>query len=421
MKRIALIPALLGSTRIPDKNLLLIDGAPLAFYVASACKEAGVFDAVYLNSEHAVFGNMARWLGVSFYHRQPERGGSTCRMKNQSRVCEGTRCQTHDHFLFDFMAWLGEPCLVVLVHTTSPLLRPETLRAFVDTFERDGYDSLLSMEERSTESFFQGRPLNFSMKKKDPTQTLSPVQLITWALSGWNTASFMAAYQREDSRQPGPTFCGKSGVFPLDRIQALDADTWDDLYLIEACLQHRRQQERPGQFRFTSEVVGIERCLEELIGRDGVGRFEGRYANSRFSNLEEIKQRMGPPPWLYLLVSTPTDQIALICQRPGEGCRNHCHVTHAEWWIVLEGAFEWRLGDGTVLRAKASDVVCLPRGMPHTITCVGEDQGIRMACGARDMEHVYLEPGGELSADMTGAAPCREGAPVAGWTALHPR
>lgn len=392
MKTVALIPALLGSTRIPDKNLLLVDGSPLLFYVAQACRDAGVFDEVIVNSEHEIFERMAKQLGVRFYRRTPERGGSRCRMRNISRQCEGARCQTHDHFLYDMMESLGEPCRLALVHTTSPLLKPETLRTFMERFAREGYDSLLSVEERYTETLFEGRPLNFSIAKKHPTQTLKPAQLITWALSAWKTESFMACYRRANPEEPGPTFCGKTGVYPLDRIQALDADTWDDLYMIEACLQHRRQQERLGRFRYTPEVLGIERCLEDLIGRDGVGKFEGAGANARWSNLDEIKKKMGPAPWLYLLVYSPTDQIALICQRPGEGCRRHCHVTHAEWWIVLEGEFEWRLGDGGVIKTKAGDVVTLPRGMPHEIVCTGGEPGIRLACGARDMEHVYLAP-----------------------------
>lgn len=389
MKKLALIPVLLGSTRIPDKNLLMIDGEPMSFYVARACQQAQVFDAIYLNSEHDIVGQMARQLGVEFYRRNPERGGSACRMQSLSRQCRGERCQTHDHFLADFMEQAGPAC-VALIHTTSPLLRAETIRGFMTTLERERYDSLLSVEERCTETFYDGRPLNFSLSRKRPTQTLTPAQLVTWAISGWNSVRFLEAYRRADPDEPGPTFCGKTGVFPLNRIEALDADTPDELYMIEACLQHRRQQERPGQFQFSDQVTGIERCLHELIARDGVARFEGAGANTRLSNLDAIKQRMGPAPWLYLLVYSPTDQIALICQRPGEGARRHCHVTHAEWWIVLEGAFEWRLGDGTVIGGREGDVVSLPRGMTHEIVCVSDTPGLRLACGARDMEHVYV-------------------------------
>ena len=38
-----------------DKNLLLVDGRPLSSYVINACKKSGVFDEIYLNSEHEIF------------------------------------------------------------------------------------------------------------------------------------------------------------------------------------------------------------------------------------------------------------------------------------------------------------------------------------------------------------------------------
>lgn len=390
MKRIALIPALLGSTRIPDKNLLLVDGYPMAFYVARACQKSGVFDEIYINSEHDIFEKMANMLGVKFYRRNPSRGGSSCVMKSKSRQCDESRCQTHDHFLFDFME-KRDPCRLALVHTTSPLLQPATIIEFMQKLETEGYDSLFSVEERHTETLHDGKPLNFSFSRKIPTQTLQPLQMITWALSGWKTSAFMESYLRDDPDESGPTFCGKTGVFPMDRIQALDADTWDDLYLIEAALQYRRQKIPLGNHRFTENIVGMENDLQELISRDGVVRFEGSEANLRFRNLEEIKRKMGKAPWLYLLVYTGTDQTALICQEPGEGARKHCHVTHDEWWIVLEGTFEWRLADAEVVTAGPSDVVFLPRGTVHSIVCTSEKPGIRLACGARDMEHVYVE------------------------------
>jgi len=389
VKRVALIPVLLGSTRIPDKNLLLVDGYPMVFHVARSCRESGIFDEIYINSEHQIFEKIAHILDVKFYRRSPERGGSVCTMSNKSRQCVGARCQTHDHFLFDFMTSVQSSYLA-LVHTTSPLLRPETIKEFMLLLQNGGYDSLFSVEERYTETLYEEKPLNFSLSRKIPTQTLIPVQMITWALSGWKVDSFIGSYKRNDPDEHGPTFCGKTGIFPLDRIQALDADTWDDLYLIEAALQYRRQDILPGSHQLPTSFTGIENNLKDLISRDGVTKFEGKGANTKLSNLKEIKQTMGQPPWLYLLVYTGTDQTALICQPPGEGARKHCHVTHDEWWLILEGTFEWRLGDGTVIAAGESDVVFLPRGTVHSIVCTSKEAGIRLACGARDMEHIYV-------------------------------
>lgn len=387
---VAMIPLLLGSTRIPDKNLLLVDGYPLSFYVARACRESGAFDEVYINSEHEIFRHIAEIVGVRFYHRRPERGGSACTMRNKSRQCAGDRCQTHDHFLADFMHAVGCTHLV-MAHSTSPLLRAETIREFARTLVDEAHDSLFSVEERYTETSYDARPLNFSMSAKIPTQTLPPVQLITWALSGWKTASFLESYARDSPEEPGPTFCGKTGFFPLDRIQALDADTWDELYMIEACLQFRRQGGTPGQFRFSQEIIGMESNLEGLIARDGVRKYAGgEAAVPRVSNLRDLKIRMGVPPWIYVLVESQSDQTGVICQNPGEGARRHYHVTHDEWWVVLEGTFEWRLGDGAVLTAGPLDVVFLPRGTVHSIVCTSDRPGIRIACGARRMEHIYV-------------------------------
>lgn len=388
MRKVALIPLLLGSTRIPDKNLILVDGYPLVFYVAKACKEAGIFDEIYIDSEHDVFGRMAEMLGVEFYQRKPQNGGSVCTMTSKSSQCAGVRCQTHDHFLYDFMS-STEPCLLALVHATSPLVTPETIRRFVETLQREGYDSLVSVEERSVETFFEGKPLNFDPTRKNPTQSLVPVQMITWALSGWRTESFTASYRADEADDSGPTFCGKTGVFPIDRVQALDADTWDDLYLIEAAQNQRRRRVQPGKFRFEDRVSGIEWDVGNLIERDGVSRYVIDHANASVRRLKDIIDEMGSPPWMYLVLKTGIHQVGLICQDRGGSNRRHLHTTHDEWWVILQGVYEWHLDDGTVITGHEGDLVFLPQGTSHYILCI--EPGVRLACGANEMEHVYVD------------------------------
>lgn len=389
-KRIAMIPLLLGSTRVPDKNLLLVDGYPMVFYVVEACKKAGIFDEIFLNSEHEIFGSVAKMLGVQFYRRDPSRGGSACVMQNKSRQCTKDRCQTHDHFIYDFMRSM-EPCILALIHTTSPLLKTTTIRKFITEFEAKNYDSFFSVEDRYTETLFGESPLNFSFSEKVPTQTLPPVRMITWAMSAWKSAAFMESYLRDDPREKGPTFCGKIGYFPLSRIEGLDGDTWDEMRLIEASLNYRRQKIEAGAFRFHEGIASIENNLKELIERDGVVKYADEGANVIHSNLDDIRGKMGGPPWLYLVAYTATDQTALICQSKGEGARKHCHVTHDEWWFILEGAFDWCLEDGRVIHSRKNDFVFMPRGTVHKINCVSEEPGLRLACGARDMEHIYVK------------------------------
>ena len=388
-KKVAMIPVLLGSTRIPDKNMLLVDGYPLVFYVASACQQAGIFDEIYINSEHEEFHRIADMLEVNFYPRKAQRGGSACTMANKSHHCGGKRCQVHDHFITDFLE--NVPCdYLIQVHTTSPLLKPETIKGFGEALENEDYDSLFSIEERFAETLYDEKPVNFSRSVKSMTQGLTPLQIISWALSGWKASSFLNSYYRDDPTEDGPTFCGKMGLYAISKVEALDADDWDDLFIIEACLNHQKRRGNLGKHRFNERIVEIDSNLRRLITRDGVTHFESSGSNKPLSNLEEIKKKMSDAPWCHPLIYTDVDQACLICQKPGEGCRPHYHVTKDEWWVVIEGSFEWRLDDGKVIAAKQGEVVCLPKGTVHTIVCTSKEPGIRLACGGRDMEHIYV-------------------------------
>ncbi|MCL0036166.1 cupin domain-containing protein [Dehalococcoidia bacterium] len=388
LKKIAMIPLLLGSTRIKDKNLLLVNGRTLAEYVIKTCNDASVFDEIYINSEHEIFRDIAEKHNIKFYKRDPENGGSSCYMRNKSSDCKGKRCQTHDHFIYDFLS--NVDCdYMFLLHSTSPLVSPLTVRNFVDKMVSDDYDSMFSIVEEHSESFLATKPINFSPAVKTPTQSLNPIQRITWALSGWKRQRFIESYEKDLPSENGPTFCGKVGLFPMNKIEALDIDDWHDLYLVEAYLSYRHTVNNRKNYYLTEAVKEIDTNLERLITEDGVTKFEGTGCNKIFSNIDAVKMEMGKPPWCYLLVYSDSDQVCLICQNPGEGCRTHYHVTKDEWWLILEGEFEWHLED-RVIHARKNDVVFLKKGTVHKIVCVGSQPGIRLAHGSKDMEHIYV-------------------------------
>jgi len=389
----AVIPLLLGSTRIPEKNLLLVNGYPMAYYVAKACKAAGVFDEIYINSENEIFRTYAEQLGVKFYQRPAERGGSACTMKNKSMDCGGQRCQVHDHFLTDFMEAV-ETEYLVQVHATSPLIEAETIKGFVEKMMADDYDSMFTTEPFQAEFFQQGKPMNFDITKKTKTQDLDPLERVAWAVSGWKAKSFLDSFYKDDTSDPGPTYVGKIGTYPISHIEALDADTWEEFFIIEACLNHQKRKGSLGKFRFREDIVEIDYELARLIKRDGVADVEldsSKFYNQPHMPLREFKERMTGQSWCHPVVYTENDQCCLIAQAPGEGCRKHYHVTKDEWWVVIEGVFEWRLEDGKVITAHPGEVVFMEHGTVHTIVCVSEQMGIRLACGARDMEHIYVK------------------------------
>jgi hypothetical protein len=96
MKSIAIIPALSGSKRIPDKEILLIDGHPLASYSARMSQKAG-FDQVILSSDNESFKNLTNFWKTDFHKRKPEVGGLQCSQ------CGGKRCTNLSHLANSLM------------------------------------------------------------------------------------------------------------------------------------------------------------------------------------------------------------------------------------------------------------------------------------------------------------------------------
>ena len=82
MLLIAMIPARMGSQRLKQKNLRELAGVPLIVRPIRKCKAAGVFDEIWVNSEHPDFGPVAGAEGASF-HRRPESLGSNTATSEQ--------------------------------------------------------------------------------------------------------------------------------------------------------------------------------------------------------------------------------------------------------------------------------------------------------------------------------------------------
>ena len=393
--KVALIPALSGSTRVEDKNLILLDGYPAMHYCVTAAVASGVFDQVYVMSDILCLRDMAEDLGAVFIERDPSRGGTSCTMANASASCEGSRCQVHDHFLFDFMGKVPEATHVFQIHTTSPLLSKEYIADFVNAMTSSDTDSQFAICEDNIETLIDGVPANFDPKRKRPTQSLAKTQTISWAISGWRRESFVSSYE------DGPTFNGKVVFRPIPKLDSLELDSPEDLYIIEACLSHRESASDVGRFKYNPEiVVGIEEDLGSLIARDGSPLTADFESNRKLLSLPEAKRYLEGRSGTVPVILSDRDQVGLIYQHKGEGCRRHLHSTKSEFWHIVEGSFlyeTWKYRDEGHLpddpddrfTADAGSTVFLEKGTIHTITCISES-GIRLACGARNMAHIYV-------------------------------
>lgn len=69
--KIAIIPARVGSKRIPKKNIRLFEGKPLIAYSIRAALDAGVFDRVIVSTDSDEIAEIAKKFGAEAPFRRP--------------------------------------------------------------------------------------------------------------------------------------------------------------------------------------------------------------------------------------------------------------------------------------------------------------------------------------------------------------
>ncbi len=214
MKTIAMIPARMGSQRLPKKNLALLEGVPLIVHAIRKCRDSGLFDEVWVNSEHPDFGDIAAAEGVGFHHRPEALGDNNA---------------TSEQFVREFLE--RHDCDFVLqVHSIAPLLTVEDMRAFVGVVRSDAHDAVMSVVDENLECLYRGQPVNFTFAEKQNSQDLDPVRRIVWAITAWRRATFLAAAGAGQCA----TYSGRIGYSPVGRMAGHVIKTQEDLDLAAA-------------------------------------------------------------------------------------------------------------------------------------------------------------------------------------------
>lgn len=130
--------------------------------------------------------------------------------------------------------------------------------------------------------------------------------------------------------------------------------------------------------------------LKNVLKKDGVNNvIVGDLENLTTTNIDELRKKMGDGSWAARLVYNERFGGVLIQQQPGEGNRLHFHPDADECWVIMAGEWEWYIeGQGT-RRVFKDDIVLVPCGVKHKITCVGDGPAVRFAITAPDVDHVY--------------------------------
>jgi len=211
-KIICMIPARMGSQRLKQKNLRLLNGIPLITHAIRKAKKVDLFNEIWVNSEHEKFNEIALEEGVNFHKRPEELANNTA---------------TSEDFVYEFMQ--KHDCVYLLqLHTIAPLLELETIKKFTHQLITIEPDAQFSVVLEQIECCYDGKPINFNPKIKTNSQELKPIQRITWSITGWKTNKYITAYENGECA----TYTGVNNFFVIMREEGLIVKTEEDFNMV---------------------------------------------------------------------------------------------------------------------------------------------------------------------------------------------
>ena len=217
-KMVAVIPACAGGSGLPNKNIRLIDGKPLIYYVIRNAKSCRYFSDIVVTTNSDVIISIAHKMGV----RVRKRDASLC---NRTVALEVV---VHDALCAfpkqDF-------AYVVTMQSIAPTLRAETLEAAIEEYLCAGCDSMVSVVKKPF-FFWHG-------------DTQSPTPLYTRRMNRHLLPPFYqetGAFQitRAECITPENCLGADTRLYVLPDEEGVDVNTFGDLKQVESTLCNKR-------------------------------------------------------------------------------------------------------------------------------------------------------------------------------------
>jgi CMP-N-acetylneuraminic acid synthetase len=211
MKVVAFVPIRLNSKRVIGKNLKNLGNKPLMAYILETLIKISKIDEIYVycSSEEVI-----PFLpdGVEFLKRNEYLDRD-----------ETLGCEIYDAFTKEIYA-----DVYILAHTTSPFVNHTTIENSLNKILEDNYDSAFSAEKIQTFTWYDGKPLNYSLNFIPRTQDIKPVFV--------ETSSFYMF--KHDVWCVGKQRIGHNPYIQIvDKIEGIDIDYPEDFDFAEKILE----------------------------------------------------------------------------------------------------------------------------------------------------------------------------------------
>ena len=202
MKAVAFVPIRLNSKRVVGKNLKKLGEKPLLQYILETLVKVQGLDEIYVYcSQESIIPYLPK--GVKFLKRDTSLDSDETLGK-----------EIYEAFVKDVQA-----DVYMLAHTTSPFVKPGTMEKALKAVTSGKHDSAFSAQKIQTFTWFNGKPLNYSLKDIPRTQTIEPIYVETSAFYIFRREVWTELNQR----------IGNNPYMALtDTIESVDIDNPED-------------------------------------------------------------------------------------------------------------------------------------------------------------------------------------------------
>lgn len=214
MRVVGFVPSKLNSQRLPRKNVLPLSGVPLVNYCLRTLNAVQSIDeTVLFASEPSITTLIQDEVKYKYLERPPYLDTDEAKLQD---------------FLGEFLK--REPAdVIVLLHITSPFIRPATVSECVDEVVSGRHASAFAALQEYRFAWFDGQPLNYSLNEPTPrTQDLKPV---VFEQTGFYV------FRREVFEQGKKRISTDPYIKMVDGFEGHDIDTKEDFELAELMLR----------------------------------------------------------------------------------------------------------------------------------------------------------------------------------------